>query len=208
MERFLVNCYSDSHSLKPSPTVHLQMKEIIVPHVEHKVYDKVTQEPASSITKITQIPISSDNQTIISSPSLLSNRFENQTNLQQRRHNKMVDQQNFLQPNHLSSLHSLSSPSLISTMNSPCIDDVETTVTYQQMRSARIQEQQQSDSFVVVGLLSHSADCYYTDDAEKFVFLETTVNDLGNSLTARTTSPKNHTEVDATNQQNEEVVNG
>ena len=79
MKRLLENRYSDSHSLKPSPTVQLQMKEIVVPHVEHKVYDKETQEQVSCITKITTIPPSSDNQIIISSPSLLSNRYaENQ----------------------------------------------------------------------------------------------------------------------------------
>jgi hypothetical protein len=202
MKRLLVNCYSDSHSLRPSPTVHLQMKEIVVPHVEHKVYDKETQEQVSCITKITTIPLSSDNQTILSSPILLSNRYaENPVihNPQQQRQNKIVDKQHLLQPNHLSSLLSLSSPSLISTPISPCID-LETTVTNQQMKSSvQIQKQQQSDSFSVIGLLSHSDDCDHTGDVEQFVFLETAVNDLSSRLTSRTVSPRNHVEVDVTN---------
>lgn len=199
MRKYLLNCYSDSHSLKPTPTaVHLPM-EIVVSHAEQKVYDnKMTQEQASSVTKITTIPLSSDNQTIVSCPSSMGNCHENnQANHQQQqpRPDKVVDHQHLPQPNRLSSLLSLSLPSLISTPNLPCVAQRQSgqdqaMATYQQMRSFRIREQQQSDSFVVVGLLSHSADCYYTgDDVEQFDFLDSTVNDVGSSLAGRSASP-------------------
>ncbi|EFX89511.1 pteropsin9 [Daphnia pulex] len=202
VRKYLPNCYGDSRSLKPTPTVHLPMKEMVVSHAEQKV--KTAQEQASSsVTKITTIPlISSDNQTIVSCPSsIMANCQQHETNQanhqQAARPDKVVDHQHLLQPNRLSSLLSLSLPSvLISTPNLPCsaqrqsAAEDQAMATCQQMTSGRIRDQQQqSDSFVVVGLLSRSADCYHhhTGDVEQFVFLDSTVDELG--LTARSASP-------------------
>jgi hypothetical protein len=184
------------------------MNEIVVSHSEHQKVKTAQEQASSSVTKITTIPlISSDNQTIVSCPSSMVNcqQHENhQANHQQAAQpDKVVDHQHLqLQPNRLSSLLSLSLPSiLISTgPNLPCSAQRQSAAqdqvmaTCQQMTSGRIreqqqqQQQQQSDSFVVVGLLAHSADCYHhTGDFEQFVFLDSTVDELG--LTARSASP-------------------
>jgi hypothetical protein len=167
------------------------MKEIVVSHPEHQKVKTAQEQASSSVTKITTIPlISSDNQTIVSCPSSMGNcqqHENNQANHQQAAQpDKVVDHQHLqLQPNRLSSLLSLSLPSiLISTgPNLPCSAQRQSAAQDQVMATC-----QQMTSFVVVGLLAHSADCYHhTGDVEQFVFLDSTVDELG--LTARSASP-------------------